>query len=311
MVRRLFVALAFVFIGLLLFRQWDSLLTYEWRIRPTWLAASGFFMLAGWLVEIRLWQQALDLVGGRLDYRSAIRIWFPSSIVRFIPGNIWQPLSMTVLCRERHIRPEATLASMTLFHAIHVMAIGAIAAFYTLTWGRAGTVSNTLGSIARWSSILVAVPEWLLLIYPRGMLAIANGILAKVGRQPLPLRLSAWQLVRLLGLSLVAWLLLCASFTALTGALTQESGPSFAEAVPHLAAAYPIAYVIGFLSLLTPSGLGVREGVLFALLGPIVGRGDAIVVAMGMRVWEIALEVVVTVGVIGTPSLWRSKASPL
>lgn len=305
-VRPFFVALGFVFIGLLLFRQWDSLQTYQWQISPTWLAASGVLMLAGWLIEIRLWQRALDLVGGRLDYRSAVRIWFPSSIVRFIPGNIWQPLSMTVLCREREIRPESTLASMTLFHAIHVMAIGAIAAFYTLTWGRAGTVYNALGSLSLWSSIVVAVPELLLLIYPRRMLALANRILEKVGREPLPLRLSTGQLLRLLGLSLVAWLLLSASFVSLTAALTEESGRSLADVAPHLAAAYPIAYAIGFLSLLTPSGLGVREGVLFVLLQPLIGGGDAVIVAVAMRVWEIVLEVAVTVCVIGMP--WLSYA---
>ena len=54
---------------------------------------------------------------------------------------------------------------------------------------------------------------------------------------------------------------------------------------PDLVAAYAIAYTIGFVSLLTPSGIGVREGALYLLLAPVLGGGLATVAAIAMRVW--------------------------
>src|SRR5262245_22863943 len=192
-IRPLLIGLAFVFLGLLLLRQWDSLLTYQWRLRPAWLAVSGICMLGGWLLEVRLWQRALGLVGGRLDFRTAVRIWFPSAIVRFVPGNVWQPLSMATLCQERDVRPEATLASMTLLHLVHLIAIGVIAASYALFWSDEGAASSMLGPLLHWTVIPIVVVAVILLLYPRVMLIAANWILAKLGRRTLPVSLSAGQ----------------------------------------------------------------------------------------------------------------------
>jgi hypothetical protein len=41
---------------------------------------------------------------------------------------------------------------------------------------------------------------------------------------------------------------------------------------------------------LTPSGLGVREGLLYVLLAPVLAAGGAIGVALVMRFWEVGLE---------------------
>src|SRR5436190_16966421 len=96
----LFVIAAFVLLALLARSQWNVFRTYDWRIRPVWLLASGVLVLTGWLIEVRMWQRLLAQVGGRLEYRAAVRIWLTSTIVRYIPGNIWQPLSLSVLGRE-------------------------------------------------------------------------------------------------------------------------------------------------------------------------------------------------------------------
>jgi uncharacterized membrane protein YbhN (UPF0104 family) len=70
-------------------------------------------------------------------------------------------------------------------------------------------------------------------------------------------------------------------------------------------AAYPMAFAIGFVSLITPSGLAVREGALFVLLSPIVGGAQALVIALGMRVWEIVLDA--AVATVAMLSLTREK----
>ena len=309
-VQPLFLALAFVLMGLLLVRHWDGLRAYQWQFRPLWLAASGLCVLAGWLVEIFMWRRGLGLLGGRLDYRTAVQIWFASAIVRYIPGNVWQPLSMTVRCGERGIPPQTTLASLSLFLGLHLLAACPITALYLATWGRAGAASRWLGFLAPWWSVLIAVPVLIFLIRPRWMLAAANRVLARVGLEPLPLHLSSGELLGLLGTSLAAWAFLCGAFTALAGALAAPGSAPFREAVPHVAFAYPIAYAIGFLSLLTPSGLGVREGILVLLLAPVLGSRGAIVAALGMRAWEIGLEMAVTAGVVGLPWLWSRGRHP-
>ena len=50
------------------------------------------------------------------------------------------------------------------------------------------------------------------------------------------------------------------------------------------------AYAAGFLALLTPAGLGVREGVLVVALAPVLPAGPALVVALVSRVWMMLVE---------------------
>src|SRR5262245_5792400 len=201
----IFVIVAFALLTLLLSRQWETLRTYEWQVHPVWLAGSGLLLLGGWLIEIVMWRRLVSLFGGRLGYWPSVRIWFKSAIVRYIPGNIWQPLSFTLRAQEYGVRPETTLASLSLFHVIHVLAVGPITAFYLATWGRESTLARWLGTSAPWWSLGVAVPLLIFLARPRMLISSANYALTKIGREPLPVLLSTGQLLKLLGISLIAW----------------------------------------------------------------------------------------------------------
>ncbi len=74
--------------------------------------------------------------------------------------------------------------------------------------------------------------------------------------------------------------------------------------LPHLVAAYAIAYAIGFVSLLTPSGLGVREGAFYLLLAPLLGGGFVTVIALAMRIWTTLGELLAA----GVSLLYRERA---
>ncbi|MDE0684814.1 MAG: lysylphosphatidylglycerol synthase domain-containing protein [Candidatus Poribacteria bacterium] len=53
---------------------------------------------------------------------------------------------------------------------------------------------------------------------------------------------------------------------------------------------YAVAWSIGFLSVITPSGLGVREGVLSLLLTTVLPPATATLVALLARLWTLAAE---------------------
>lgn len=53
---------------------------------------------------------------------------------------------------------------------------------------------------------------------------------------------------------------------------------------------YAVAWSIGFLSVITPSGLGVREGVLSVLLTTVLPPATATLVALLARLWTLAAE---------------------
>jgi hypothetical protein len=292
LVQPIAIAVAFVLLALLLRSQWDALKSLDWHIQPRWLALSGACIISGWLVEVALWRRLVAILGGRLGYTRAVQFWFASAIVRYIPGNVWQPLSLAARCRADGVRAETTLASLTLFHVIQILAVVPIAAAYIATPGAADVLTTWTHMVSAWWTLPLAVPIVIFVLWPHTLIRLANALLGLVGRDPLPLDLTTTELVMLLGISLAGWLLFSSGFTALALGFLPE-GEALGSRLPHLMAAYPVAFAVGFLSLITPSGLAVREGAIFVLLSPIVGSAYAVVIALGMRVWEIVLDAVV------------------
>ena len=297
LIQPLFLALAFVFIALLLRSQWGELSRHTWRISPGWLLLSGLLMLGGWSVEVWLWRFALARLGGELAYADALRIWFASILVRYIPGNVWQPLGMTVLARQRGVRVEATVGSIALYQAVNLLSVLPIAALYLLTVGDFGLLEPWLGGATNWLVALAGAGVALFLLRPGWLIGLLNWALIKAGRPMLEAALTTAQLLRLLLVAVLAWLCWGSSFAAITFGLTVYTANEMAAVLPHLLAAFPIAYAVGYLSFLTPSGLAVREGVLYLLLAPLLGGGPTTIAALAIRLWQVILEVVVAGGV--------------
>jgi hypothetical protein len=76
-------------------------------------------------------------------------------------------------------------------------------------------------------------------------------------------------------------------FALLAAAVTPITATQFAA----LVATWVAAYVVGYLSLLTPGGLGVREGVMILLLAPLFPVPVPTVIALAARLWVILGEV--------------------
>ena len=88
-----------------------------------------------------------------------------------------------------------------------------------------------------------------------------------------------------MGLYALGWILQGLAFWVLARGLGFRL--SLLEGVP----AFPAAYVAGYVALFAPAGAGVREGILVALLGPMLGAGAA-VLSLAARLWSTIVEIV-------------------
>lgn len=302
-----FILLALLFIALLLRSQWQELQTYTWQITPFWLALSAGWLAAAWALEVAIWQRLLHTVGGRLPYWSALRIWFLSAIVRYIPGNIWQPLSITLLAQQRGVKPEATLTSIVLYQAIITLAVAPIAAVYFAVTGNWGVLTDVMREMAGWVIAIGLAPLIVFIVQPALLIGVINWALQRMGRSRLPYGLTRAELLYTLALAAIDWLVWGAAFASLAFGLHVYTPAAMGPLAWHLIAVYPVAYVIGFLSLITPSGLGVREGALYLLLAPVIGGATITLLALAMRVWTTLGEVITA----GVSALLPDPVAPL
>ena len=295
----IFLLLAIVTIGWFLVNQWPTLRSYPWRIHWGWVLATCAITLASWAVEIAVWRYLLAALGGHLPYWTAARIWFLSAIVRYIPGNVWQPLSLTLYSRRHGVAPEASLTSIVLFQVVMLLAIAPILVAYFLWIDTKSLAAQFVANVPPTLLWVALLPVIAFLVRPQWLVHLLNWALSRMKRPPLALQLTSTRLLTLLLVGLFNWLLWGGVFAAFTYAVAGDglhgSGLAnnpvdTASITPLLIASYPIANVIGLLSFITPSGFGVREGAFYLLLTPQIAGSVVTVIALGVRVWGVVNE---------------------
>lgn len=90
----------------------------------------------------------------------------------------------------------------------------------------------------------------------------------------------------LAGAYLLLWAFLGIAFFLFIKSLTLVS----TSQLPVVTGTYAVAWSIGFLSIITPSGLGVREGILSLLLTSVLPPATAMLVALLSRLWTLGAE---------------------
>ena len=200
---------------------------------------------------------------------------------------------MAELAAEEGVPRMATFTSIVLHQAISTAAGIVLASLYFAVAGA--------GAWFAWlRPFLLLTPLGLLLLQPRILERFLNWTMAKLHRPPLRVTLTWGQIWVLLLRYLVVWLAMGLSFAALARAVT----PYPLDVVPYLVASWAAAYVIGYLSLLTPSGLGVREGILALLLTEVFAAPLPTVIAIVARLWMVLAELL---GAGVALVLWRRR----
>jgi hypothetical protein len=279
-VRLAILLLALGFLAALVASQWQALQSFQWQFQPLWLLPSFALLAVAALLELSIWRALLASLGGHLRWRRAAETWFLSNIVRYIPGNILQFLGMAELAADDGVSRLATFTSVAL-HQVLNMAAGLTLAALTFALAGQGAWLEAL------RPVLLLAPLGLLLCHPRLLERMLNWLLALLKRPAIQVTLT-WRQIGLLLLGYAAtWLVMGSGFALLAAAVTPITASQFAA----LVATWIAAYVVGYLSLLTPGGLGVREGAMIVLLAPLFPAPVPTVLALTARLWVIIGEV--------------------
>ncbi len=274
-----------------------------WHAGP--LALSGVLVFVTLGVLLAAWTASLRWCAARVRYLDAARIWFTTNLTRFIPGTIWQFASLAAMASYHGVSPLAATATV-LFEQVVLLITGLLVlaaltpAVLQATWWQAALIAAAgLGGLA------LALPG-------RGRAG------SRVGRW-LEHRVPGLRLVWLeltpgrLGLFVVTlvapWLLYGIAFRLLAQGLLGMVPGSWGFYI----AAFTGSYVAGVIAVFAPAGLLVREAALIGLLSPVLGSGDAVILAAASRIWLTGLEVVAAAVVLAWPSPGRAhpRVNPL
>lgn len=245
-----------------LWAQREAAHTVPWDVvwLPFLVAACAF--ACGPVVGATAYWLLLSDVTSRPPYVASVRTWTRSFLARYVPSGA---LTVAVRVRARGSASTAQVLSVTVFEQL------------------AATLGGASVAIAAFGLAHTAPPLAAPLVLA-GAGAVALGLRSRTvrGRFPRFEPVRGRALAGAAVLSAASW---CPAGTAVW-VVVAAIAPGSAEPL-LLVGAYAFAWLIGFLVVLAPGGLGVREATLVVLIAPQLGLGTATLVAVVLRLANV------------------------
>ncbi|MFH1637252.1 MAG: lysylphosphatidylglycerol synthase domain-containing protein [Candidatus Woesearchaeota archaeon] len=273
----------FAVMGFVLYRNISELKGYEFSLGWGSAIVSLIFLCAFFLLFALGWRLILKELGYSLGVRKALHIKFVSDIVRFLPGKLWYFARRAQMAKKEKVPYAITVYSVLLESLFGILASSLLFLVALLYLG--SKVPSYIVLIA------LCVPLLYVVMNPKTINWIVNKGLKRFGRDPMELGMS------------VKGLLLITLFFLFTFSLAGIGFYFMANAVyslpvsklPLAAAVFLGSWVIGYFGIITPAGLGVREGALSFFLSFFMPVSIAILVSVVSRVWFMVGEGLVVV----------------
>jgi glycosyltransferase 2 family protein len=279
-------AVVVVLVGRLLWRDLRDLRAHPLDVAPDWptMLVSGVVFLAAHAVLVQTWRSVLGCWEARLPFWTAARIWSVSNLARYLPGKIWQIGAMGAMARDVGVSPIAASGSAILGTLVNI-----VAGFVVALLGGRALLERSSSGHGTLAIAFVLLATAALLAAPAVVPRLAPWIGRLAGRE-VDARLPARAVVYALVGNVLAWLLYGAAFQMFMAGLLGTNAGGYVEYL----AAYTISYLVGYLALFMPAGIGAREGAMVTVLAyaGLATRPQAALVALASRVWLTLLEVV-------------------
>lgn len=237
---------------------------------------SSIFYLGYFYLRALSWHYILNSLNRRLNFKDSLSSYFLGESTRYIPGNIWSFVSRTYLAGQKGIPKSILLISLAaeVFLVIFITAILSIPAL---------AASSNLVTINPTKLILLLIVFLVILtsyFFFKNKIEFFIKELKEFKMTPSSIK----ALIPAIIFQLLAWF----SFGLGTYNLILNFGvgnPTFFISIPIF------AWLIGYLSFISPMGLGIREGALILLLNTKFDLGQATVIAILSRLVLVLIEV--------------------
>jgi glycosyltransferase 2 family protein len=277
----------FAFIARAITEQQDALRNATSALRVNWLlvAAASAIVLATYAGLIQSWRILMSGWGSSLSYTAAVRTWTIANLGRYIPGKVWSVGALVVLAQRDGVSPVAATGAAVLGTLINIGAgFGVVAVTGTVVLDALGVGYRAVAWVgsAGFVAGIIALPRMLPIIL---RLIAARRPSIRMPERNLP-HAAIWLAV---AINIASWAGYGTAFMLLSRALV----PDISGALAAFVAIWTASYLVGYLFLIAPGGIGAREGALvaaFLALG-IAGSAEAAILAAASRLWLIVLEV--------------------
>jgi hypothetical protein len=284
------VAAAVGVLGLLVYREWDAFVAYDWQLNWWALAAAYALLLLGVAIPALGWAVIMRIMGSRLPLLLHLRYYVITYLTRRLPGTVWYVAGRGYLYRQEGESLRLVTIASSVEYALQI-------------------VAGALVTLVLWSYALRSLSPWyaagLGLLALLGLLATRpqsmRWYLRRVGLQDAP-ALRDRHVLGLLALYTVLWLVGGLMFYAITFAVTALA-PAY---MLYIIACWCLVGTLSVLVFFLPSNFGFTEVGLSLLLSAVMPSSLAVLVAVLSRLFTMGFELL-AVGMVLPLLAWIGR----
>ena len=268
------VLLSVGFLSWTAYNSWDALKQYSWQIHYVGLVPSFALYLVQTAIVVWAWQSVMNSVAHPLSFREHARIYALTNLMRRIPvGMLWVVAGRAYAYKDQHVSAGKS-------------AFGSILEMWLIVWTAlplAALAGSALGFLPHAIGVALAGASSVLnlfMLHPR----MLDRTFRWIGRQRVPAVLTYGTTLTWGVMYTLVWLTSGAGLFAMVRLFTNIP----MEKLPATIGVWVLSSLVSYLTLLSPSGLGVKEFSLTVLLGVFLPDPLPLLTAIAMRlVWTI------------------------
>lgn len=286
----LIIVIAFSFLVWNIYKNWTLIASAPWRFDVTSFFLMVIFLFLGYLANIAAWHFLTRALGVEISFWDNFKIWIFSNLTRFLPGKIWQYPSRIYLLTKKKV-PVVLSGTATLAEMMFNLSYGAVSVFISLSFWR---LPNSLVFIQEQRILLFLLPlPFLFVLFANSKIISAAVLLIKrltkkdftvlnkinfSKRWFVPVSLAFFSRFLLPGGALFF----------LTKSLVAVDSSLFMPFV----GAFSLSWLLGYVSIFAPAGLGVAEVSLATILSLYMPFAVASIVVIAFRVLILISELI-------------------
>lgn len=254
----------------------------------------SFFMIPVWYFFMCFsFKRILQTLGNNVGIYTLMRIIGISMFGKYIPGKLWFTVGRIALLERVGVSKKKSFTAVVL-ETYLLLLTGAFFFLITIVKSNQNVLYIIFSLILFLFFIILSLP----LIFTK----LINFLLKFLKKEKFDFVIGMKEYLFIIFLYFLVWIFSGIEFYLLIYSFTLKSYDFIG-----LLSVYPSSWVVGFLSLLMPAGIGVREGMIFFLLKGYTGVEVAAIGSILSRIQVTVGEILYLFFFIGDKKIWRKN----
>ncbi len=285
-----FVIAVFVFLSRSLIYNWNRIEVDFEKVNYFYLSLSLICFTLAWIVAALAWGHITKHLKKPLNSKDSVKIWVWSQSARYLPGSVWQVIGRINMSQKKGIKKGLTLASIAIETSNLIISSLIVFTLSLPFWPK-------LSGLTAYTPFLIAGFSIFGFLHPKVFNWATSFFIRRLDKEEALKNYSFADILTMLAPYLLVWVIFGVAFFLL-GISFNVSKLSF---LPVAIGTFALSWVIGFLFVIAPGGLGARELALVYFLGFFMSNPLAVLLAIFSRVLMIIGELFL----LAASAFWR------